>query len=316
MASLIAQYVSLVMLVIAAGFAISLVKKTKYNVSWILLSCGILVLVATQILGLSTSYMRYSQFEETINITVRWLNTLIGIVFLLGILYVRKLIKYLSKMDKFRAKMENRILSEVIKTEERERQNFAKELHDGLGPLLSVVKMLITGFDKSKPDEENALIINSATQAVDEAITSVREISSNISPHILNNFGLYAAVDAFIVRVKPTINVEFSANFKRERFPYAVESILYRVVCELINNTIKHAHATKIVIKMSKEGSKLYVDYSDNGIGFDVELVSEKAGMGLDNMRYRLRSGSGDLVITSSPGKGMRANAVINCNLF
>lgn len=316
MASLIAQYVSLVMLLIAAGYAISLVKKTKFNASWILISCGILVLVATQILGLSVSYMTNSSVEENMEVVVRWLNSFIGIVFLIGIFYVRKLIKHLKRVDEFREKMENRIISAVIRTEERERQLFAKELHDGLGPLLSVIKMLVTGFDKTKSEQENVLLINSIKQAVDEAITSVREISANISPHILNNFGLYAAVEAFVKRIKPSLDIDLSANFNTERFPYSVESILYRVICELLNNTIKHAQATKVTIKLYKDGNKLYLDYSDNGKGFNMDHELDSSGMGLENMRYRLRSGSGDLEISSAPGKGMRASAVINCNLF
>lgn len=314
MASLIAQYVSLVMLLIAAGFAISLVKKTRFRASWILISCGIVVLAITQFLSLSTAYMSEPEIEANIEIIVRWLNSLVGVVFLFGIFYVRKLIKYLKRVDEFRIKMENRVLSAVIKTEERERQYFAKELHDGLGPLLSVIKMLVTGFSKDKSDNDNMLLAQSINQAVDEAITSVREISANISPHILNNFGLYAAVEAFVKRIKPTMNIEFEANFNKERFHFAVESIMYRVICELINNTIKHADATKIEVRLTYEHNKLNLEYCDNGKGFDVE--SESMGMGLENMRYRLRSGSGDMLITSVPGKGMRAVAYINNSLF
>lgn len=314
MISLIAQYVSLVMLMIAAGYAISLVKKTKFNASWILISCGILVLVATQFLGLVASYIPDARVEEKLDMVVRWLNSFIGIVFLLGIFYVRKLIKHLKRMDEFRAKMENRILSAVIKTEERERQRFAKELHDGLGPLLSVIKMLVSGFNKNKSEDENLKLVHAVKQSVDEAIIGVREISANISPHILNNFGLYAAVEAFVKRIKPTLDIKLDADFKDTRFPFAVETIMYRVICELINNTIKHAKATKVVVKLTFDNSKLRLLYSDNGKGFVID--NETTGMGLENMRYRLRSGNGDLELFSNPDKGMRAIAEINCTLF
>ena len=314
MVSLIAQYVSLVMLLIAMGYAISLVKHTKFNVSWILISCGMLVLVITQLLALSTVYMSNPELEAKLSIAVRWLNSFTGIVFMLGIYYVRRLIKHLNRMEQFRAKMENRVLSAVIKTEERERQHFAKELHDGIGPSLSVIKMLISSHSVEKSGEENSLIDKSAIQATDEAITCIREISAKISPHILTNFGLDAAIDAFVKRMKPTINVGFKSNIKGVRFPYAVEVIIYRVVCELINNTLKHAEATEIKIKLIREGHFLNLNYEDNGKGFDIE--GDSVGMGLDNMRYRLRSGNGDLEISSAPGKGMKAVAKINCNLF
>ena len=103
----------------------------------------------------------------------------------------------------------------------------------------------------------------------------------------------------------------FTTNLHEERFSYNVEVILYRVICELINNTLKHAAATGITIDLQLEEGVLYLEYSDNGIGFDVNGVSKHEGMGLNNVRYRLQSGNGDIEIVSERGKGMRANAFI-----
>ena len=304
MMSLIALYLSLIMQLVAAGFAISLVKKTKYNAAWILISGGLIIMVAVRIM----------EFDGEFKVAERWMNFFASLVFLIGIFYVNKLIKYLKRIEEFRQKMENRVLSAVIRTEERERQNFAKELHDGLGPLLSVIKMLVSADSSSVTDGEKAKIRENVRQAVDEAITSVREISANISPHILNDFGLYAAIEAFVKRIKRNMDVTFESDICGMRFPYAVENIMYRVVCELINNTIKHANATRITIRVSREDSRLLLEYSDNGKGFEVE--EETIGMGLENMRYRLRSGNGNLDLHSSPGKGMSAVASISCDLF
>ena len=95
-----------------------------------------------------------------------------------------------AKSGWIRRESEKRVLAAVIRTEEQERQRFAKELHDGLGPLLSVIKMLVSGLDANKESEVNEKIKQNLRQAVDEAISGVRDISANISPHILNNFGL------------------------------------------------------------------------------------------------------------------------------
>ncbi len=311
MMSLIALYLSLIMQVVAAGFAISLVKKTKYNISWILISGGLLILVVARLMELSPIFLERQRVEFTV--VERWMNFSAAFVFLIGIFYVNKLIYYLLRIESLRQKMERRILSVVVRTEDRERQRFAKELHDGLGPILGVIKMFVTASSVAESDEERRKINESAAQAVEEAITSVREIAANISPHILSNFGLYAAVDAFVKRINWKIQVNFEANFKEMRFPYTVENIMYRVICELINNTMRHAEATAINIKIRYDKSKLTLEYSDNGKGFDVDR--ETLGMGLENMRYRLHSGNGDLEIFSTPGKGMRAIASLPCDI-
>ena len=218
-------------------------------------------------------------------------------------------------MDNLRNETEKRVLSAIIRTEEQERQRFAKELHDGLGPLLSVVKMLLSGFDQNNPPEVNDKIKTNLKQAVDEAIVSVREISANISPHILNNFGLKDAIESFLKKLRPNENIKihFDSNIDKLRFPYNVEVIMYRVVCELINNTLRHAEATEINISLQLQDDTLYLEYTDNGMGFDVEQAEIDGGMGLNNMQYRLQSGNGNIRIESEGGRGMRARAYIKC---
>lgn len=219
----------------------------------------------------------------------------------------------MRRVDEIRREAEKRVLAAVIRTEEKERQHFAKELHDGLGPLLSVAKMLVSGFDVNSSSEVNEKIKQNLKQAVDEAIVSVRDISANISPHILNNFGLKDAIDSFIKKLRPAegFDIKFTSNLKTQRFNYNVEVIMYRVVCELINNTLRHAVATKITIDLQLEDETLYLEYTDNGIGFDVDMSPGEYGMGLNNMQYRLQSGNGDIEIISEHGKGMRASAFI-----
>ena len=199
-------------------------------------------------------------------------------------------------------------------TEEQERKRFAKELHDGLGPLLSVIKMLVSGMDEKNSNEVNGKIKQNLRLAVDEAIANVRNVSANISPHLLNNFGLKDSIEAFIKRMGQAehFHIQFTTNLEKQRFNYNVEVIVYRVICELINNTLKHAAATEVTISLQLENEVLYLEYTDNGVGFDVASVGRFGGMGLDNMRYRLQSGNGNIEITSEHGHGMRANAYIH----
>lgn len=311
MLSIILEYISLFLQVAAAVIAISLFKRTKFNSSWILISTGFLLMAVSRVFELWPTI--YPEMEEVMQIVQRWLAFIISLVLLVGVFYIRKIFQFMRRVDEIRRETEKRVLAAVIKTEEQERQRFAKELHDGLGPLLSVIKMLVSGLEAANGTEVNDKIKLNLRQAVDEAIAGVRDISANISPHILNNFGLKDAVEAFIKRLRQSGNfrIYFTTNLGEQRFVYNVEVVLYRVICELINNTLRHAAATKVTIDLQLEEGVLYLEYTDNGIGFDIKGLSAYEGMGLNNMRYRLQSGNGDIEIVSEHGKGMRANAYI-----
>lgn len=311
MLSIILEYISLFLQVAAAVIAISLFKRTKFNSSWILISTGFLLMAVSRVFELWPTI--YPEMEEVMQIVQRWLAFIISLVLLVGVFYIRKIFQFMRRVDEIRRETEKRVLAAVIKTEEQERQRFAKELHDGLGPLLSVIKMLVSGLEAANGTEVNDKIKLNLRQAVDEAIAGVRDISANISPHILNNFGLKDAVEAFIKRLRQSGNfrIYFTTNLGEQRFVYNVEVVLYRVICELINNTLRHAAATKVTIDLQLEEGVLYLEYTDNGIGFDIKGLSAHEGMGLNNMRYRLQSGNGDIEIVSEHGKGMRANAYI-----
>lgn len=311
MLSTIVAYLSLFFQVLAAAIAISLVKRTKFNASWILISIGFLLMVIARMFELFPAV--FPELYEELSIVQHWLGFVISLVLLIGVFYIRKIFQFLRRVEAIRREAEKKVLSAVIKTEEQERQRFAKELHDGLGPLLSVVKMLVSGFEVKNTAEVNEKIKQNLKQAVDEAITSVRDISANISPHILNNFGLREAVGSFIKKLRPAdgIDIKFSSNLDDRRFDYNTEVIMYRVICELINNTLRHAEADTIRIGLHREENLLCLDYSDNGIGFDVDRETARHGMGLNNMQYRLKSGNGDIKIESGRGKGMTAKAFI-----
>lgn len=309
MLSTILVYVSLLLQVAAAALAVSLCKRTKFNASWILISTGFLLMVVSRVFDLWPTI--YPKMEDDLAIFQKILAFVIALVFLIGVFYIRKIFQFMRRVDEIRRESEKRVLAAVIRTEEQERQRFAKELHDGLGPLLSVIKMLVSGLESNREAEVNEKIRQNLRQAVDEAIADVRDVAANISPHILNNFGLKDAIEAFIKRMRQAdrFKVYFTTNLENQRFAYNVEVVLYRVVCELINNTLRHAAATKVTIDLQLDNGVLYLEYADNGVGFDVGQAPMYAGMGLDNMRYRLQSVNGDIEIVSEHGKGMRANA-------
>jgi len=197
-----------------------------------------------------------------------------------------------------RKEMQKRILKTMIDTEERERKRFAKDLHDGLGPLLSTVKLYVNELEaESISEKEKNEYIQYTNELVDEAVGSIRTISNNITPNIISNYGLIRSLESFISKVNKTqqVAIHFKTIEVEEKFDSTLELIMYRIITELINNTIKHAGAKNIYIVLEMLNRKLILTYRDDGQGFDIDKVMHEkgGGMGLRNIISRVNSING-----------------------
>ncbi len=216
-----------------------------------------------------------------------------------------------------RKENEQMILRTVIETEERERKRFAKDLHDGLGPLLSTIKLFINQLDdKDLKKKDRSELILQATEMIDEAIASAKDISNNLMPSVIRDFGLVAAIESFCQKLNLTeqIDILFDPNVTSKNFNKTVEIVLYRIVKELINNTIKYAKAQHINITLNEKDKKLQLLYEDDGVGFDVQAVmnSRNKGMGLNNIITRAKSVNGTCMIKSVLDQGVSVVVDIN----
>jgi len=307
MITIIALILSILLQFVAMAFAISLIRSTKYNSSWILLSLGLMVMALRRLI----EFLPYVDldFFPTIATLNNWLGVLVSLLMVIGIFYIKKIFQYLKKMEKMRQQAEQRVLNAIIFTEEKERQRLAKELHDGLGPLLSTVKMSVSAIKDTSFEGTHKGIYENAIQAIEESISSLKEISNNLSPHILNNFGLRKAVLSFTEKIEQTgkIRIDFNSNLNKQRFENKVEVILYRTICELIINTINHAKAHKILISLDYEEPALKLHYLDDGTGFNFREILEgkSSGMGLNNIRSRIASLNGSFDVDSWPNEGI-----------
>jgi PAS domain S-box-containing protein len=205
-----------------------------------------------------------------------------------------------------RKHIETRILDAIIKTEEHERERFAKNLHDDLGPLLSSIKMYINSFTTSNEIKKQEYIINQLNEIVKEAIITTKEVSNDLSPHILINYGLVSAIDSFLKKVPSSTNLIFENEMISERLSIHIENSTYRIIKELVNNSLKHANAKTIKIKLTEQNNYLNLFYSDDGIGFDMsELVLNKSkGMGFSNIISRAKALNGIYDFQTEPKKG------------
>jgi signal transduction histidine kinase len=298
--------IAIILQFFAVGVAVKLTRVTKFNFSWMLLTLGFILMAIMRLVEF-LPYVSNIKPQDYREIFV-WGGVITSLAFAIGVFLIQKIFKHMKRVEDSRRSTEKMFLNTIIQTEEKERKRFAKDLHDGLGPLLSTVKMSVSSLAQMKHDDVSREIVENTELVINEAIKSLKEISDNLSPHILNNFGLVRALNNFSnkINVVRTMKINLESDLKDERFDPNVEVVLYRVICELINNTIKHAKAKKIDLSLTKDGDYLTIVYKDDGKGFDVSKVINQptsTGMGLSNIYSRINSLKGEINIESEQKK-------------
>jgi signal transduction histidine kinase len=309
MVRLIALIISIILQIIAAVIALRFMKLTKYRLSWILLSLSFVLMSIRLIIQL------FEVFRGTPSLTWKiiddWIGVLISVMIIGGVILIRELFYSLKRVDSERARDEKRVINAIINTEENERKRFAKDLHDGLGPILSTVKMSLSALTDRIKDQSGSVILSNTNHLVNEAINTIKDISNNLSPHVLTNFGLTSAISAFTTKINQTkaVEIDFKSNMEALRLDNDKEVVVYRAVCELINNSILHSGASRIEIELNKHEKFVTLQFYDNGRGFDTSSLSKEdtKGMGLSNIETRVKTVEGVFILESTPGKGTSA---------
>lgn len=194
----------------------------------------------------------------------------------------------------------------VLEGEEAERSRLAGDLHNGLGGLLSGIKLNLSSMkENSVISHENVSTFNHALSLLDTSIIELRRIAHNLMPETLTHYGLRTALEDFCIQVspagKPEINVRFFGDEIRNN--KELELTMYRIIQELVNNSLKHASATLITIQVFSEPQRLVAQIIDNGCGFD-NTGNVFSGKGLENIYSRVTAINGKLDIWSEPGQG------------
>lgn len=206
---------------------------------------------------------------------------------------------------------DNALLDITMKVEERERNRFSRELHDGMGPLLSTVKLYFDWLADTDDAEKRKMIIEKGGHCIETAIQTARELSSGMSSQLLINLGYNKAIEQFIQRINETNKIEISYHTNTyQRYSDFVETTLYRITTELIKNTLTYGKASKAEISLlfQEQNNSLNFKYSDNGIGFDTAFIGEnQKGLGIMNINQRVKVLRGKIQIESKHGEGMKA---------
>jgi PAS domain S-box-containing protein len=206
---------------------------------------------------------------------------------------------------------QNQLLQVAIEVEERERNHFSTELHDGMGPLLSIIKLYFQWLSETDNVEKIKIITQKGNESIESAIQLTRELARGLSSQLLIKAGYVDALINFTGRINDTQKIKINFVFNSaDRFSRFMEMALYRITTELIKNTLTYARAANIEISFNfdKANNTIIFVYTDDGVGFDwLEVAKNGDGLGLMNIQNRVQQMRGELEIDSSPGNGMKA---------
>jgi signal transduction histidine kinase len=198
-------------------------------------------------------------------------------------------------------KEEKRRLAAIISAQEEERKRISGELHDGIGQMLSVVKMNLSAMEEEIPLQQ----LKQSIQLLDESCSELRNISHHLMPAVLMKKGLVNAIQEFCdnINISKKLHISFYADeFKRVHG--SIEINLYRIIQELVQNIVKYAQATEVNLNINNENDVLKLMVSDNGIGLNTEEIKNSNGNGWSNIYSRTGLLNAQIEIDSSPGNG------------
>ncbi len=213
-----------------------------------------------------------------------------------------------------RKQLEQHLHEITVEIEEIERRKLAADLHDEVGPLLSSMNLYLSSLARKPEVQLYNNHIENISRILKDAITSVREISNNLSPHVLSNYGLEPALTTFFDTKRNLIKVNFENNIQQLRLPQATEIMLYRIVKELFNNTLKHSEATVVDVELMVNESSLTFVYHDNGKGFDYDSNEQNEGLGMVSVVNRAKTLGGNYHIITAKNKGFSFELYVTLN--
>lgn len=197
-------------------------------------------------------------------------------------------------------------MQSMINGQETERTRIAKDLHDGLGGLFSTVKMHFSSLQHEQEALGQNPVFIKSYELVNTASEEVRRIAHNMMPEVLIKIGLIPAVQELCSSINAgrLLHTNLQVYGMDKRLNPSTEIMLYRIVQELLNNIIKHAHATEAILQFNKDGNRLSVTVEDNGRGFNTETGDAQNGIGLESVKSRVTYLNGQLSIDSQQEVG------------
>ncbi len=229
-------------------------------------------------------------------------------IFFFFVTYQKRLLKKQIELNEIKAAQQEKLLQNTIFAQEKERYRVARDLHDEVGAMLSVVKLNVGRLEKKSSEPQAKELVVETKTYLDDVITQVRRISRALLPPSLEKLGLFNAIQELANWVNKSGEVAIECNLigKQFRFDNEKELALFRVIQELLNNSLKYAEAEKITIILKFVNNYVFVTYNDNGKGFNME-EKINTGLGLRNLESRTQLLKAKFKMKSNVGKGTSA---------
>lgn len=197
-------------------------------------------------------------------------------------------------------------ITAVINSQEKERNRFARDLHDGFGQLISVLKLNLSQLNEvtNRDMEKRAEVFKNGESVINEMFTELRNICFDLMPQTLVKRGLNSALKELGIRINQTkkVSCEVLVFDNSERLPSLMEISLFRITQEWVNNILKYASATHITVQLTREAGEITLTIEDNGTGFDPQDFYNGSGNGWKNIQTRLNQINGQFDLDSRTG--------------
>jgi len=205
--------------------------------------------------------------------------------------------RFKEEATRLQLRQQQEVLSAILSTQEEERRRIAEALHNGVGQLLYGTRLHLDGLPPSEA-------VCASQELLNEAIRATRTISFELTPSILEDFGLAVALQELVSRIPGSLAVDLSLHGLEQPLPPLLATAVYRIVQELLNNVMKHAQAKEVFVQVAQEAGQVHFSVEDDGVGFDADEPASRAGIGLAGIRTRVGLLGGTFSIRSRPGRG------------
>jgi two-component system, NarL family, sensor kinase len=221
---------------------------------------------------------------------------------IIAIRYQKRLLQKQAELHKIDLDHKEALLISNIQSVEEERRRIAKDIHDELGGIFST--LFITMNQLKTGDTQNAEIIYTGKELINTGIKSVRRIAHSIIPDELELFGLNIALENYLNPLKTAISLDYQNTLEEGLLSSNEEIAVYRIIQELVSNTMKHAAASALSIVLEPNNDGILITYHDNGKGYDPNHEIKKNGLGTKNIESRIIAMNAALKINTSAGNG------------
>lgn len=212
---------------------------------------------------------------------------------------------YRQHLKTLKQKESLQVLVSMLEGQETERSRIARDLHDGLGGILSGTKITLSGITLFNESDSSKNTLDKSLDQLDIAVIELRRIAHNLMPELLDKYGLEEALKEYAERMRSD-ELEITSQFVKLEadLPKDRQIVIYRIIQELVNNAVKHSQASQILVQLSQYNDQILITVEDDGKGFDPHLVDGKKSAGMHNVQSRLEFLNGRMHIDSSAERG------------